>query len=217
MSGAGVIFITENYLLFVSNSYLCARTNEDNRKCKTKITLHGSANGRWAMPSRWSELHEHIREEVAGLDKRLYDIEINPCSTTGFTNVIRIKGKYQARLQVPGDGRGGERKRRQCSLPTTFEKAEDAALYLAWVKTLPRTDWVDGMPPKLTDRKPRTKKPAKPVEPAQAAEPCAEPSMPSAMTMAVPISFPMPHAPFLAASPLPMQPLGYVPPFSFAM
>ena len=119
---------------------------------------------------------------------------------------------------MPGDGRGGKRKRRQCSLPTTFEKAEDAALYLAWVKTLPLTDWVDGMPPKLTDRKPRTKKPAKPVELAQSAEPRAEPSMPSAMTMAVPINFPMPHlAPFLAASPLPMQPLGYVPPFSFAM
>ena len=120
---------------------------------------------------------------MAGLDKRLYDIEKNPCSTTGYTNVIQIKGKHQARLQVPGDGRGGKRKRRQCSLPTTFEKAEDAALYLAWVKTLPLTDWVDGMPPKLTDRKPRTKKPAKPVEPAQAAEPRAEPSMPSAMTM----------------------------------
>ena len=50
------------------------------------------------MPSRWAELHEHVHEKVAALDKRLYDIEINPCSTTGFTNVIRIKGKYQARL-----------------------------------------------------------------------------------------------------------------------
>ena len=30
----------------------------------------------------------------------------SPYSSTGFTNIITIKGKFQARLQVPGDGRG---------------------------------------------------------------------------------------------------------------
>ena len=52
-------------------------------------------------------------------------------SSTGFVNVIEIKGKFQARLQVPGDGRGGVKKRKQVPLPGLFDKAEDAALYLA--------------------------------------------------------------------------------------
>jgi len=66
-------------------------------------------------------------------------------------------------------------------------------------------------------RKPRTKQPARPAQQADAAVPCAEARMAPAMTMAVPINFPMPHAPFLAASPLPMPPLGYVAPFRFPM
>ena len=48
-------------------------------------------------------------------------------SKTGSTNVILIKGKFQARLQVPGDGRGGTQKRKQYSLPGLFDTAEDAA------------------------------------------------------------------------------------------
>ena len=55
-------------------------------------------------------------------------------SQTGYKNVIEIKGKYQARLQVKGDGRGGERKRKQHSLPGLFDTALEAALYLAFVK-----------------------------------------------------------------------------------
>ena len=52
-------------------------------------------------------------------------------SKTGFTNIITIKGKFQARLQVPGDGRGGTQKRKQYSLPGLFDTAEDAAIFLA--------------------------------------------------------------------------------------
>ena len=55
-------------------------------------------------------------------------------STTGFTNVIKVKGKFQARLSVPGNGRGGIRKRKQVHLPGLFDTAEDAAVYLASFK-----------------------------------------------------------------------------------
>ena len=169
------------------------------------------------MPGRLAALHDDVRRMVADLDKRHYTLEKNPTSITGYTNVIKVKGKFQARLQVPGDGRGGERKRKQYSLPTTFDKAEDAALYLACVKNMEHTDWENGIPPKLTVRKPRTTKPAQPAQPTEAAVPRAEPRMPLATTMAMPINFSMAHAPFLAASPLPMPPLGYVAPFRFPM
>ena len=169
------------------------------------------------MPGRLAELHSDVRSMVATLDKRRFRLEKNPTSATGYINVIKVKGKFQARLQVPGDGRGGERKRKQYSLPTTFDKAEDAALYLAWVKTNAHTNWENGIPPKLTERKPRTKKPTRPAQPTEAAVPRAEPRMPLAMTVAMPINAPMPHAPFLAASPLAMPPLDYVAPFRFPM
>ena len=55
-------------------------------------------------------------------------------SQTGYKNVIEVGGKYQARLQVKGDGRGGERKRKQHSLPGLFDTALEAVLYLAFVK-----------------------------------------------------------------------------------
>ena len=53
---------------------------------------------------------------------------------TGFVNVVEVKGKYQARLQVPGDGRGGSMTRKQHALPGLFglfDTAEDAAVMLA--------------------------------------------------------------------------------------
>ena len=49
-------------------------------------------------------------------------------------NVVEVKGKYQARLQVPGDGRGGSVKRKQHALPGLFDTAEDVAVALAVVK-----------------------------------------------------------------------------------
>ena len=55
-------------------------------------------------------------------------------ASTGFVNVIKEKGKFQARLQVPGDGRGGTKKRRQVPLPGLFDTAEDAAFVLASFK-----------------------------------------------------------------------------------
>ena len=73
-----------------------------------------------------------MRQLTANEDRSTLTLERNPLSNTGFTNVIMTKNcKFQARLQVPGEGRGGTRKRKQYSLPGTFDTAEDAAVYLA--------------------------------------------------------------------------------------
>lgn len=57
-------------------------------------------------------------------------------SRTGYTNIIEVGGKFQARWQLTGDGRGGKRKRKQCPLPGIFDTALEAATYLALVKKL---------------------------------------------------------------------------------
>ena len=66
--------------------------------------------------------------------RRARVLKRNPYSDTGFVGVIKIKGKFQARLQVPGDGRGGSKKRKQHSLPGLFDTVEDAAVHLAAYK-----------------------------------------------------------------------------------
>ena len=62
------------------------------------------------MPGHLADLHDDVQRMVAGLDKRRFRLKKNPTSATGFVNVIKVKGKYQARLQVPGEGRGGLRR-----------------------------------------------------------------------------------------------------------
>jgi hypothetical protein len=160
-----------------------------------------------------------VRAFVTSNDFVHLDVQENPCSATRYTNVIQLKnGKYQARLQVKGDGRGGIRKRKQYSLPGIFDEALDAARYLAFVKTQEKA-WENGVPPKqFPDRKPRSKK-ANIVEPATTPASPAElaaPQMPVAMTTCFPIPLPMMHAPLVAATPVPMQSLGYIPPFRSA-
>ena len=54
--------------------------------------------------------------EEARLDPTLVPQE-SRTSKTGYTNVIEVKGKYQARLQVKGDGRGGQHKCKQYAVP----------------------------------------------------------------------------------------------------
>ena len=125
-------------------------------------------------------------------------------SKTGFTNIITIKGKFQARLQVPGDGRGGTEKRKQYSLPGLFDTAEDAAIFLAATESSMRAA-CDGkliVPPKQDKKhKPRTtQQPAAP-----------QPQQQLATAFAMPLCMPMSHLPIAAASPLPMQPLSCVP------
>jgi hypothetical protein len=129
--------------------------------------------------------------------------------STGYVNVIKVGEWYQARLQIPGDGRGGEKKRKQHSLPGIFKEAEDAALYLAFItKDMLEKHGCLVVPPKLDKQhKPRT-----PKEAAAPPLPLQPVNTPPVTTMAVPLSMPMWQLPFAAASPLPMQPLAYVPP-----
>ena len=132
-------------------------------------------------------------------------------SCTGFKNVIKVGNKFQARLQVPGDGRGGSKKRKQHSLPGLFETAEDAAVLLAVIKRGFKGDGDGKMhsPPKQNKAH---KSRAKPRVPPPEQQPCTEPvQTPMATAIAVPMDAMLPYAPIVAATPLPMQPLCFPP------
>ena len=152
-----------------------------------------------------------VRQQVAGADKAGLAIEESRLSRTGYTNVIEVRGKYQARLQVKGSA---ERKRYQHPLPGLFDTALEAAQYLAMVKRDFGPDGVQPPPKQIEQRKPR-KRPL--VEPET--QPAATPQQPpvqlqtsSAVAMATPIPFAMMHAPLVAATPLPAPPPCYTPP-----
>ena len=137
-------------------------------------------------------------------------LERSALSKTGFVNVIEVKGKYQARLQVPGDGRGGSKKRKQQALPGFWDTAEDAALYLASFKQdIANNGWSTVEAAAKIDPVDKKHKPRTPKQPAAAAPPLPQPTT---TTVGMPISMPMPCLAFVAASPLPMQSLGYFPP-----
>ena len=154
-----------------------------------------------------------MRQLIAEENKEELELKRTPWSKTGFVNVIKIGGMFQARLQVPGDGRGGTRKRQQCPLPGLFETAEDAAVMLAKVeKMMKEKNGGKVVVPKKQNKphKPRTKK----ATPAVASPlPPPMPAMPVATTVAFPMLYPMQNMPFAAAVPLPMQPLCEVPMF----
>ena len=151
-----------------------------------------------------------VRGWLPDIDREGLVLERSTRSATGFVNIIKVGGKFQARLQVPGDGRGGERKRKQVPLPGLFDKAEDAAVLLASYKKgmreagLTAVEAAEKMEPLDKKHKPRT-----PKQPAAAAPPLPQPVT---TTVAMPIPMPMPCLPFVAASPVPMQSLGYFPP-----
>ena len=154
------------------------------------------------------------REFVARLDKTGLVLERNRYSTTGFTNVIKVKNKFQARLQVKGDGKGGVRKRKQYSLPGLFDTAQEAAEMLALAKRdgLQFICDEDGIPRKQQEqRKPRKKPEQPPPRPVTVAQllPMQMPAV--AMATAMPIASPMMHVPLVTVSPLPMRPLGLMP------
>ena len=88
-----------------------------------------------------SGMAAEMRAALPTLDRDGLVLKRSPLSKTGFVNVIEVKGKYQARLQVPGDGRGGAKKRKQQALPGLFDTAEDAAVY-GVVQTGHRCQWV---------------------------------------------------------------------------
>ena len=83
------------------------------------------------MPKRTSAT---VREAIMTEDRSKLDLKRSVWNDTGFVNVIKVGNKFQARLQVPGDGRGGTKKRRQHALPGLFDTAEDAAVMLAVIK-----------------------------------------------------------------------------------
>jgi hypothetical protein len=101
-------------------------------------------------------------------------------------------------------------------LPGNFDTALEAAQYLAYIKKGMKAA-NDGRLIIPYSYKPRTKPPtAKPAPPAKAPPvglAAQMPHTPMATAHAIPIPSPMLHAPLVAISPLPMQPLGYTPPF----
>ena len=89
---------------------------------------------------------------------------------------------------------------------------EDAARYLAMYKKHMKKNHGDEIiEPIKQDKqhKPRTQKPAQPAAAPQQPTPLQSP-MPTAVGM--PLAMPMWQLPFAAITPLPMQPVGYVPP-----
>ena len=48
-----------------------------------------------------------LRAMIAAEDRSQLQLEQSPWNKTGFVGVIQVGNKYYARLQVPGDGRGG--------------------------------------------------------------------------------------------------------------
>ena len=157
-----------------------------------------------------SGMAAEMRAALPSIDRTGLVLQRSTKSLTGFVNVIEVKGKFQARLQVPGDGRGGEKKRKQVPLPGVFDTAEDAAVYLASFKKgleeagMSAAQAAEKIEPQDKKHKPRT-----PKQPAAAA---LQLPQPVTTTVAMPMFMPMPGLPFVAASPLPMQPLGYFPP-----
>ena len=153
---------------------------------------------------------DKMRESVEAEDRSQLELKKSPYSKTGFVGVIKAKnGKFQARIQVPGDGRGGEKKRKQHSLPGLFDTAEDAAVLLASMKR----DMVKSVgaiiaPPKFNkEHKSRASKPLQPLQPSSwsyfthAVPPELLPT-----AVAVPLASGMMHLPLALGSPLPMQP-----------
>ena len=161
-----------------------------------------------------SGIADAVRQQVAAADKTGLVLERSPLSATGFTNVIKVRNKFQARLQIKGDG---QRKRYQHPLPGLFNTAQEAAEYLAILKRDFGAEGVTPPPRQIEQRKPRMRLlPAQPQTPATehvlaAPEPMAT-LMPPVVATATPIPFAMMHAPLVAATPLPALAQCYTPP-----
>ena len=137
------------------------------------------------------------------------ELKRNPYSDTGFVGVIKVKGKFQARLQVPGDGKGGTKKRKQHSLPGLFDTAEDAAVNLAVIKKALKDAGEEASTPPKQNKK---HKPRQTKQPAAQPQPQPLQPRPTATAMAMPMFAPMFNVPFATVSPLPMPQLGYAQP-----
>ena len=122
-------------------------------------------------------------------------------------NVVEVKGKYQARLQVPGDGRGGSVKRKQHALPGLFDTAEEAAVMLVAVKKQMKAHNNGKLvaPPKQDKpHKQRSSQLEAPLPAAPTPEPLSMPAQrPLAVAYAVPMPLGMLHMPCVVALPVP--------------
>ena len=149
-----------------------------------------------------------MRDEIWKENWAELELERTPWGKTKFVNVIEVKGKYQARLQVPGDGRGGCTKRKQYSLPGLFDTPEEAAVLLAAIKRNMKASTGGKLiaPPKID--KPHKPRARQAVPNVASPVPAQLPQSPVATASAVPMLIPMLHMPFAVALPLPMQPLG---------
>ena len=144
------------------------------------------------------------------------ELRLAPLSNTGYVGVIEVGLKYQARIQVPGDGRGGKAKRRQYSVPGLFDTAKEAAIMrAAIIKGMKESNGGRLFVPPKQDKqhKPRTVK-TQPAVPAAATPPPVPLQQPVATAVAMPLQVPMWQLPFAAVSPLPMQQICYFPPHS---
>ena len=194
---AGIIFYLRDPVL----PKITSRCAEDN---------FSAAGG--AMPSGMAA---EMRAALPTMDRSGVVLQRSTKSKTGFVNVIEVGGKFQARLQVPGDGRGGTRKRKQVPLPGIYDTADDAAFALASFKKgmheagFSAAEAADKFEPKDKKHKPRSK-PQQPAVPPTLPMFAMEPPV---TVVGMPIPFTMHHMPFVAASPLPMQPLRFAPHF----
>ena len=152
-----------------------------------------------------------MRDEIWKENWAELELERTPWGKTKFVNVIEVKGKYQARLQVPGDGRGGSTKRKQYALPGLFDTAEEAAVLLAIIKRDMKAHSGGGLfvPPKQNkSHKPRSQRSKQAMPNTASPVPLQPPQLPVATAVAVPMPFLNPYLPFALVTPLPMQPLG---------
>ena len=86
------------------------------------------------MPSGMASDMRAFVAAMSAAERAALVLEKSPWSRTGYVNVIQVKKWFQARIQVPGDGRGGSKKRTQCALAGLFDTPEEAAINLAAYK-----------------------------------------------------------------------------------
>ena len=153
-----------------------------------------------------------MRERAAKENRAELVLERTVWTEIGFVNVQKIREKFRARLQVPGDGRGGTLKRNQYPVPGIFNTAEDAAVALAITKRDMKASNGGKLVIPEKQNKPRKPSGKKPLQPALAAQRVVEAQMPLTTAMAMPIPSHMLHVPLVAASPLPMLPLCFAAP-----
>ena len=133
------------------------------------------------MPSGMAAAMREFVASLSAAERAALVLQQIPYLSTGFVNVIKVGKMFQARLQVPGDGRGGEKKRKQHPLPGLFDTAEEAAILLAsYKKGLIDAGKPISSPPKQNkpERKPRTR-----VQPAAAPQPPVPLESPMATAM----------------------------------